>query len=79
MYSASLNDCKDIRPMYSGKLLKMSSNEQEIKYTEGLKVFCETIFGFLEQSANRDPKWFSDVWKPNRFTHTKLNVVSIET
>ena len=25
-----------------------------------LKIFCEIIFGFLEQSANRDSKWFSD-------------------
>ena len=26
-----------------------------------LIVFCETIFGFLKQSANRDSKWFSDL------------------
>ena len=26
-----------------------------------LTVFCETIFGFLEPSANRDSKWFSDL------------------
>ena len=35
-----------------------------------LTVFCETVFGFLEQSANRDSKWFSDIRKPNGFTHT---------
>lgn len=25
-----------------------------------LKDFCGTIFSFLEQSANRDTKWFSN-------------------
>ena len=35
-----------------------------------LTVFCETVFGFLEESANRDSKWFSDFRKPNGFTHT---------
>ena len=36
-----------------------------------LKVLSETIFGSLEQSANRDSKWFSDLSKRNNFTHTK--------
>ena len=49
-------------------IITIAHDKQTLKV---LTVFCETIFGFLEQSANRDSKWFSDLWKPNSFTHTR--------